>query len=203
MKKIIYVCTLIFGFIVAQEFEIDGNLRVQGDIIFGDESTMASASSGIPTGVLIPFAGTSAPDGWLLCDGSAISRSTYSGLYTVIATNYGSGDGSTTFNLPDLRGRTALGLDNMGGVSANRVTNDNADIIGGVDGEEVHLLTIDEVPSHNHSYQGARSVSGSPHRTSMQGSSGNNQTNSTDLSGGDQPHNNMPPYMALSYIIKY
>ena len=130
MKKIIYVCTLIFGFIVAQEFEIDGNLRVQGDIIFGDESTMASASSGIPTGVLIPFAGTSAPDGWLLCDGSAISRSTYSGLYTVIATNYGSGDGSTTFNLPDLRGRTALGLDNMGGVSANRVTNDNADIIG-------------------------------------------------------------------------
>ena len=88
MKKIIYVCTLIFGFIVAQEFEIDGNLRVQGDIIFGDESTMTSASSGIPTGVLT-FAGTSAQmAGFFVME--AISRSTYSGLYTVIATNYGS-----------------------------------------------------------------------------------------------------------------
>ena len=76
MKKIIYVCTLIFGFIVAQEFEIDGNLRVQGDIIFGDESTMASASSGIPTGVLIPFAGTSTPNWGAITDSCINNRCT-------------------------------------------------------------------------------------------------------------------------------
>ncbi len=206
MKKTIYVCTLIFGFIVAQEFEIDGNLRVQGDIIFGDESTMASASSGIPTGVLIPFAGTSAPDGWLLCDGSAISRSTYSGLYTVIATNYGSGDGSTTFNVPDLRGRMPMGLDNMGGVSAGIVENQEADNLGGTSGTEVHQLSIEEMPIHNHDL---REYAGGGGTFGNGITSGNNQygynlsTSKISSAGGDQPHNNMPPYMALSYIIKY
>ena len=58
------------------------------------------------------FAGATAPSGWLICDGSAISRTTYSTLYAVIGTTYGSGDGSTTFNLPDLRGRVAVGVGN-------------------------------------------------------------------------------------------
>ena len=59
----------------------------------------------LPTGVVVPFAGATAPDGYLLCYGQAVSRSTYSDLFAAIGTTYGAGDGSTTFNLPDLRGR--------------------------------------------------------------------------------------------------
>jgi hypothetical protein len=74
------------------------------------------------TGEVKPFAGTAAPAGYLLCFGQAISRTNYVGLFTVLGTTYGAGDGSTTFNLPDLRGRVAAGLDNMGGSAANRLS---------------------------------------------------------------------------------
>lgn len=63
-----------------------------------------------PPGIIAPFAGSSAPTDWLLCDGSAVSRTTYANLYTAISTTFGSGDGSTTFNVPDLRGRTPVGV---------------------------------------------------------------------------------------------
>jgi microcystin-dependent protein len=65
----------------------------------------------LPAGMLAPFAGTVAPAGWLLCQGQAVSRSTYSALFGVTSTSYGVGDGSTTFNLPDMRGRVPVGLD--------------------------------------------------------------------------------------------
>ena len=79
----------------------------------------------LPIGIVLPFAGSTAPSGWALCYGQAISRSSYSGLYGVIGTQYGSGDGSTTFNLPDLRGRVTAGRDNMGGTAASRLTSTN------------------------------------------------------------------------------
>lgn len=74
-----------------------------------------------PAGVIVAYAGSAAPSGWLFCDGSAVSRTTFAALFAAIATAYGSGDGSTTFNLPDLRGRVAVGKDDIGGVAANRV----------------------------------------------------------------------------------
>jgi len=76
----------------------------------------------VPFGTIFPFAGSTAPTGWLLSFGQAVSRTTYSKLFTAISTTYGSGDGSTTFNLPDLRGRVIAGLDNMGGTAASRLT---------------------------------------------------------------------------------
>lgn len=75
-----------------------------------------------PTGALLAFAGATAPAGWLLCDGSNISRSTYASLFGVLGTSYGAGDGSTTFALPDLRGRLPAGKDDMGGSSAGRLS---------------------------------------------------------------------------------
>jgi microcystin-dependent protein len=74
------------------------------------------------TGAVVPFAGATAPAGYLLCFGQAVSRTAYPGLFAVCGTTYGAGDGSTTFNLPDLRGTAVAGLDNMGGGNANRLS---------------------------------------------------------------------------------
>lgn len=75
----------------------------------------------LPAGMMTPFAGSVAPTGWLFCDGSAVSRTTYAALFSAIGTLWGAGDGSTTFNLPDMRGRVPAGIDNLGGAAANRL----------------------------------------------------------------------------------
>lgn len=90
----------------------------------------AAGGGGVPEGAVIPYAGAAAPSGWLLCDGSAVSRATYAALFAAIGTTYGAGDGTTTFNLPDLRGRMAVGKgsnasvndlgDSEGAAEANR-----------------------------------------------------------------------------------
>ena len=109
MKKLIVLATL--NIVFSQDFEVDGDLKVEGNLIFQDESSMTTASSGSPTGAVITFAGSTAPDGWLLCDGSAVSRTNYAGLFAVISTIYGEGDGSTTFNLPVMGGKGPKGYD--------------------------------------------------------------------------------------------
>ena len=78
--------------------------------------------SQVPVGVVSAFAGVNAPAGWLMCAGQAVSRTDYAALFNALSTTYGSGDGSTTFNLPDLRGRVPAGVDNMGGSAASRLT---------------------------------------------------------------------------------
>jgi microcystin-dependent protein len=101
-----------------------------------------------PTGAVIAFAGSSAPTNWLLCYGQAVSRTTYAALFAVVSTTYGVGDGTTTFNLPDLRGRTVAGVDNMGGSDAGRL--DIANSSGTVVGSQYVTLTSAEMPSHTH-----------------------------------------------------
>lgn len=108
-----------------------------------------------PVGSVQDFAGTTAPGGWLLCYGQAISRNTYSTLFSTIGTVYGVGDGTTTFNLPDCRGRVVAGKDNMGGTSADRLTNltygVDGDVIGSSGGEQAHVQSVLELASHSHS----------------------------------------------------
>jgi microcystin-dependent protein len=162
-------------------------------------------SGGAPTGALMPYAGTTAPSGWLMCDGQAVSRTTYATLFTVISTAYGVGDGSTTFNVPDLRGRFALGKDNMGGTSANRVTASQADNLGQGSGAETHTLSTAEMPSHGHGlYTAGSGTSGSPHNVggSSYGNGGSQGGMSTLPAGSGSAHNNMPPYQTFNYIIK-
>lgn len=96
----------------------------------------------LPTGVIFCYAGSSAPTGWLLCDGSAVSRATYATLFAIIGTAYGSGDGSTTFNLPDFQGRSPMGAGTGSGLTART--------LGTQVGEESHALTTSEMPVHNH-----------------------------------------------------
>jgi microcystin-dependent protein len=101
----------------------------------------------LPVGTMIMYAGGSAPTGWILCYGQELSRSTYSALFAVTSTTFGVGNGSTTFNVPDLRGRAVAGRDDMGSVSANRLTSPiNGDTLGATGGTQTHTLTTGESP---------------------------------------------------------
>lgn len=119
---------------------------------------------GIPAGVLYPFAGTVLPAGYLWCDGAAVSRTTYAALFAAIGTAYGVGNGSTTFNVPDLGGRVPVGYD-----SGDSDFNAN----GKTGGAKTHTLTVSEMPSHNH---GGSTGSGGSGTT---GGSGTLSTNNT------------------------
>ena len=114
----------------------------------------ALVGPGLPVGMIVDYAGASAPSRWLLCYGQAISRTTYADLFAILGTTYGTGDGSTTFNLPDLRGRVVAGQDDMGGVSADRLTNQtggvDGDVLGAVGGAETHTITLAQMPAHDH-----------------------------------------------------
>ena len=79
----------------------------------------------VPIGSILAYSGSSAPSGWVMCDGAGISRTTYATLFGAIGTSFGVGDGSSTFNVPDLRGRVLVGKDDMGGSAASRVTSGN------------------------------------------------------------------------------
>jgi microcystin-dependent protein len=108
----------------------------------------------IPPGTIAPFGGGTVPAGWLLCDGTAISRTTYSALFSAISTTYGVGDNSTTFGLPDYRGRVPAGKDDMGGSAANRLTAAGAGItgttLGASGGAQTHTLSETQLASHTH-----------------------------------------------------
>lgn len=90
-----------------------------------------------PAGIVIPFAGSVVPQGYLLCDGSAVDRTLYATLFSVIGTTYGAGDGSTTFNVPDLSGRVVLGVS-------------QSHALGSTGGSETVTLTSDQLPPHSH-----------------------------------------------------
>jgi microcystin-dependent protein len=189
-------------------------------------STSANiATPGLPVGSIQAFAGANAPTGWLLCDGSAVSRGNYPDLYNTIGNTYGSGDGATTFNLPDLRGRVPAGKDNMGGTAANRLTTSHfggtATNLGASGGSESHTLTTAQLAAHNHGVtdpghvhqygvyggsfgdgSGAASLfTGFPLRETR--STGNNATNiSIQNNGSGNAHNNTQPTLIVNYIIK-
>ena len=191
--SILLICCIGF----TQELTVDGNLNVTGNI-----QAEIIDNLKLPPGIIFPFAGQSAPDGYLICAGQEVSRQEYSDLFEVIGELYGSGDGETTFNLPDLRGRMPLGKDNMNEQSANRVENTQADSLGGAAGEENHQITVDEMPSHSHSVLSWANNNSQNLGFSTNPTGGTHQA-AVNASGGNQPHNNMPPYLTLNYLIKY
>lgn len=160
-----------------------------------------------PIGAITSYAGSTAPTNWLICDGRAISRVTYADLFNAIGTTYGAGDGSTTFNLPNLKGKIPIGKD---------TTQNEFDTLGETGGEKIHTLTVDEMPSHKHNgifeYYSEREISnrsdagGGGHDinySSFDGSMDNSYSYLyTADAGGGQAHNNLQPYIVLNYIIK-
>ena len=151
----------------------------------------------LPIGSMIPYGSQeNIPSNWKICDGSAVSRETYAELFDVIGTSYGAGDGSTTFNLPDKRGRVSVGLD------SNQT---EFDTIGKQDGEKTHQLTINEMPSHNHGYTRSRlffSDPGGQNAIAYNNNIGSAIGAATSNTGGNQPHNNLQPYEVDVWIIK-
>ena len=197
-------------------------------------------------GSIIAYTGASVPDGYLVCDGSAVSRTTYGDLYDIIGITYGSGDGVTTFNLPDLTGRVALGA------STNQPMASNG-------GDASVTLTLDQIPSHTHvipshthantvkattpslshtitqavfkytHLNGTTSITAQSANGRYTGTASANMTRSTNLAvsahsatactmagsissktafnststGGGNAHNNLMPYLALTYLIRY
>lgn len=162
----------------------------------------------LDAGLIMPHAGAAAPNGWLLCYGQAISRTTYAALFIAIGTAYGVGDGSTTFNLPDLRGRALFGKDDMGGTAANRLTSSGGGLagatLGAVGGGETVTLTAAQMPSHNHpdqigySAHNAQLTSGPFCRASVGGAT----TTDEVYAGSGGSHANVPPAMVVNYIVK-
>ncbi len=155
-----------------------------------------------PLGAIIPYGGSSAPSKWLFCYGQNVSRTTYSALFSAISTNFGSGDGSTTFTLPDLRGRVAAGKDNMGGSSASRLVNMvSGGTLGASGGAERHQLSTGEMPAHTHSIA-TYSTGGGGSQVIQGGWAYNNfGTWYPPEVGGNDYHTNTQPTIVLNYII--
>lgn len=160
------------------------------------------AADTLPIGSVIAYSGSNEPSGWLICDGRAISRTSYSNLFNVIGTTYGAGDGSTTFNLPDYRDRVPVGLDS---------NDSDFDTLGKTGGEKTHKLTISEIPSHGHNIMTRANWSST--NNTVGALSRSTTSNGTDelkdgsvfgarATGGGQSHNNLQPYIVINYIIK-
>lgn len=174
----------------------------------------AGASTGVglvPAGVVLPYAVATAPTGWLLCDGSAVSRTTYAALFSAIGTTYGSGDGSTTFNLPSAgdrviagKGATKTTLGGTGGATAQTPSG----TVGST------TLSESQIPSHSHAataWEGSFGPGGSGRLYYSRNGDLTYQPIGTNSVGGSGSHNHSlsmsamsveQPFIVLNYIIK-
>ena len=130
------------GYELNELHDVNVSSAITGDTLKLNGSGQWISSPDSPTGSVQMFAGASAPTNWLLCDGSAISRTTYSSLFAVIGTVFGTGDGSTTFNIPDMRGRMPIGAGTGTGLSARTIGQNN--------GSETVVIASSNLPLHTH-----------------------------------------------------
>jgi len=190
----------------------DGSLTIYGDGGINVNARIQDKTGFVsPVGSVIAFAGSAAPDGWLLCDGSNYSSANYPDLHAVIGTSFGSSGGN--FLVPDLRTRVPVGLSS---------SDTQFQEIGDVGGEAEHTLSVGEMPSHQHDVarrdnentgMGWASVSAGGNNgmvSSWSYGGDNNYYHPSDSdayhakpTGADSSHNNMPPFVVMNYIIKY
>lgn len=185
----------------------------------------------MPAGMIFPYAGSSAPTGYLICDGAAISRTTYADLFTAIATTYGTGDGSSTFNLPDLRGRTIAGKGTGSTIASSLFdASGTQDTLGATVGADDVALTEANLASHTHTVNSVTIGTLAPNTTGqntpnsggilgtaldinngnlststssfINGIGTNSHTASLANTGSGTAHNNMQPTIILNYLIK-
>jgi microcystin-dependent protein len=136
-----------------------------------------------------PTFNSTADDGFILPFGQNLNRTTYAALFAKWGTTYGVGDGSTTFGVPDVRGRTIAGKDDMGGTSANRLTGltggIDGDVLGGTGGSESHVLTLAQLAAHTHTGTTGNDSPDHTHATNAIASRGANGSGNRGWSSGD------------------
>ena len=199
---------------------IEGNAVVKGDVhvsskvcasaFYGDGTNL---TGGVPTGAIMPYAVTAAPAGYKLCDGSAHTRTgtSTSALFVVVSTLYGSGNGSTTFNVPDLRGRFMAGWN----AATSRLTSTSSNMVDGAliantGGIQAVTLAEAQLPAHTHDSGNLHFVNGGDAAQqgvhAVQRSEANGVSvmilGSTGATGGDGIHSNIPPVITVNYVIK-
>jgi microcystin-dependent protein len=194
---------------------IGGELNVGGDLkarnYYASGNYYLNNYILIPYGAIIQSAAVNIPDGWLLCDGSSLLKVDYTNLFNAIGTTYGGSDLTNYFNIPNLNKRVIVGA-----ITNNTDVSYNSYKLAGTGGEEKHTLTISEIPSHTHKSNAnsdgtARLITSTGNNTAYQVDSSSGepdlyaplQTLSIYATGGGKDHNNMQPYIALYYLIKY
>jgi microcystin-dependent protein len=159
-------------------------------------SEQIKVGAGAPVGAILASAGLLVPTGWFECNGAGVSRTQYAELFSIVGTTYGAGNGSTTFNLPDLRGRMLAGMDS---------SQTEFSTLGKTGGEKAHILTIAELPPHTHDIK----MDSDTTPDGGTGAAASEDTHNVTLAGGAMStgggasHNNLPPFMAVRWIIKY
>lgn len=191
----------------------ENDMWINGDLILADRNRqnplnvrelLNQTGDTLPIGAMLPYGNAEAPTNWLICDGSEVSRERYVELFEVIGTSYGEGDGSTTFNLPNKKGRVSVGLDE---------DDEDFNEIGKKYGEKEHQLTKEELPNINgtvpHIAYGEYKATGDFSITKdldnnyegAQGSTKNTWGYRLNV-GENQPHNNVQPSEVDNWIIK-
>ena len=188
----------------------------------GDAVSLGQFQSGNPVGAVTDFAGSTAPPTWMLCFGQPLSRAAYPELFATIGTTYGAGNGSTTFNLPDCRGRVTAGKDDMGGTAAGRLNGAgtiNGNTLGAIGGSQTVALTAAQNgphlhgvndPGHGHTYVRPNVIGTNANigPTTMSANIFSTQTSSATTgitiqsSGEGAAHVNVQPTIIFNKIIK-
>ena len=191
------------------DIKFEGNTYVNGNLLVN-----GSPIEYLPIGTILPYSSTTVPSGFMICDGRAISRTLYSDLFAIIGTTYGSGDGSTTFNLPNIKGRTLVGYD---------PNDSDFNTVGKTSGSKTHALVESELPEISGSFQIHGQEGGTIFYQTFGHATGNKQNNYKTTQGGSlggafsyttpgfkfgnsnaqtRGHNNVQPSFTIIYMIK-
>ena len=172
----------------------------EGDVLTYTSGSWAAGSPQVPPGVVAPYGGSSAPTGWLICDGSSVSTVTYANLFSVIGYTYGGAGAS--FTLPDLEGRVVAGLEAASTRLTSAESGIDGSVLGAVGGAEAHALTAAEMPAHTHT---SPWVTGGPVEDGGGSTASIPQSGTgpaTGSAGSGNTHTSVQPTIVLNYLIK-